>query len=56
MSSLWHQRYGHLNLRYLSFLTTKQLGDGILDILDQQDIMCEACLAGKQHRMPFDEG
>ena len=56
ISSLWHQRYGHLNLTYLSQLAWEKLVDGLPDIPQKIQGVCEACHAGKQHRTPFSEG
>jgi transposase InsO family protein len=56
ISTLWHQRYGHLNLTYLSQLAREKLVDGLPDIPQKIQGVCGACQAGKQHRTPFDEG
>ena len=42
-NSLWHQRYGHLNLHYLSHLDKERLVDGILDIQQKQQGICGYC-------------
>jgi hypothetical protein len=55
-STLWHQRYGHLNLHYLSHLAKERLVDGLPEIQQKQQGICGACQVGKQHRAPFDEG
>ena len=52
--TLWHQRYGHLNLTYLSQLAREKLVDDLLDIQQKIQGVCGACQAGKQHRAPFD--
>jgi len=49
---LWHMRYGHLNFRSLSYLSTKNLVSG-LPILDAHKKTCETCLKDKQSRFPF---
>jgi hypothetical protein len=49
---LWHMRYGHLNFRSLSYLSTKNLPSG-LPVLDANKKNCETCLKGKQSRLPF---
>jgi hypothetical protein len=53
---LWHKRYDHLNLCYVSFLTNKKMVDGLLDTLEKQDNVCSTCLVGKRKRNPCDEG
>jgi len=49
---LWHMRYGHLNFRSLSYLSTKNLVSG-LPVLDASKKTCETFLKGKQSRLPF---
>jgi hypothetical protein len=49
---LWHMRYGHLNFRSLSYLSTKNLVSG-LPVLDAHKKTCEVCLSGKQSRLLF---
>jgi transposase InsO family protein len=49
---LWHMRYGRLNFRSLSYLSSKNLVSG-LPILDAHKKTCEVCLRGKQNRLPF---
>ena len=49
---LWHLRYGHLNFRSSSHLSTKNLVSG-LPVLDANKKTCETCLKGKQSRLPF---
>jgi len=45
-------RYGHLNFRSLSYLSTENLISG-LPVLDAYKKNCETCLKGKQSRLPF---
>jgi hypothetical protein len=45
-------RYGHLNFRSLSYLSTKNLISG-LPVLDAHKKTCETCLKGKQSRFLF---
>eukprot|EP00253_Pinus_taeda_P032077 PITA_32077 len=56
ISTLWHQRYGHLNMQYLSQLSREGLVSGLADIQTQQLGVCGACQAGKQHRSSFKDG
>lgn len=52
-SSLWHQRYGHLNLDYLISLQKNNMVCG-LPVFTKSTNVCYSCLARKQHRAPFD--
>jgi hypothetical protein len=54
-SSLCHQRYGHLDLRNISYLDNKSLVDGLPEIQNQQGV-CGACQVGKQHMSLFEGG
>ncbi|MCH81779.1 hypothetical protein A2U01_0002571 [Trifolium medium] len=49
---LWHMRYGHLNFRSLSQLSSKELVFG-LPAFENSAKACEVCLKGKQSRLPF---
>ena len=56
VSTLWHQRYGHLNVHYLSQLSWDYLVLGLPEIQTRQLGVCNACHAGKQHHTPFTSG
>eukprot|EP00253_Pinus_taeda_P016023 PITA_16023 len=56
IGTLWHQRYGHLNMQYLSQLSRDGLVSGLPDSQTQQLGVCSACQAGKQHRSSFTNG
>eukprot|EP00253_Pinus_taeda_P022033 PITA_22033 len=56
INTLWHQRYGHLNMQYLSQLSREGLVSGLPDIQTQQLGICGACHTGKQHRSSFKNG
>ena len=51
-SHLWHLRYGHLNYQGLQLL--KQ-GNMVVDLpsIQKNDNICEGCIYGKMHRLPF---
>lgn len=49
---LWHQRYGHLNHKYLMLLQKNTMVEG-LPVLKNDNVECEACVLGKQHREEF---
>jgi len=50
-SSLWHQRYGHLNFNSLKVLKTRNMVIG-LPTIDAKKNICEGCIMGKIHRLP----
>ena len=56
INPLWHQRYGHLNVHYLSQLAQEELVLGLPEIETQQLGVCDACQAGKQYHTPFTSG
>ena len=56
VSTLWHQRYGHLNVHYLSQLARDELVLGLPEIQTQQLGVCDACQDEKQHQRPFKSG
>jgi len=43
VSTLLHQRYGHLNMHYLSQLPRDELVLGLAEIQPQQLGVCDAC-------------
>ncbi|KAH9313426.1 hypothetical protein KI387_044060 [Taxus chinensis] len=49
---LWHRRYGHINFGYLQTLQKGNMVKG-LPTLKHNTEKCHNCLAGKQHRVPF---
>ena len=48
----WHERFGHINMVAPRKLAREELVRG-LPLLNQVEQVCEACLAGKQRRVPF---
>jgi transposase InsO family protein len=52
-TTIWHERFGHLGEQNLNQLSKKKLVDGLpnLDLVPVQP--CGGCLAGKQHKHPF---
>lgn len=54
-SWLWHLRYGHLNYNGLELLEKKNMVHGLPHISCSNNI-CESCVYGKQHRLPFPVG
>jgi hypothetical protein len=54
-SRIWHERFEHLNFRYMQQLSKKILVDGLLDIHFSKGI-CEGCVLGKHPQEKFDKG
>ena len=54
-SRLWHLRYGHLGYAGLNLLSNKNMVSGLPRVGNSCD-KCEACILGKQHRLPFNSG
>jgi hypothetical protein len=55
LSKLWHERFGHLNYRYLQQLSTQKLVLGLPKV-SCTDGVCPGCVLGKQHQDPFPKG
>ena len=52
--SLWHLRFGHLNLDDVKKLSSQNMVEGMPDVvLKPVDADCEGCALGKQTRYPF---
>ena len=51
-SILWHLRYGHLNFNGLKLLKQKNMVLG-LPFISSNLKVCEGCIYGKMHRLPF---
>ena len=49
ITSLWHRRYGHLNLKGLRTLSSKNMVTGLPVINDEAEV-CKDCMFGKHHR------
>jgi hypothetical protein len=54
-SRIWHERFGHLNFRYMKHLSKKIFVDGLLDIHFPKGI-CEGCILRKHPQDKFDKG
>jgi hypothetical protein len=54
-SSIWHERFGHLNFRYMQYLSKKILVDGLPDIHFSKGA-CEGCVLRKHPQEKFDKG
>ena len=48
----WHDRFGHLHFRALERLSKNQMVRGLPKIAHVEEI-CDGCMVGKQHRLPF---
>jgi transposase InsO family protein len=52
--SLWHQRLGHVNKHTIQEMAKKNLAVGLVIAKNgDSDSVCEGCVYGKQHRLPF---
>jgi len=51
----WHDRLGHLSYKYIRQMNKDGLiGDSTTEDVEQaEELFCEACQYGKQHRLPF---
>jgi hypothetical protein len=54
-SRIWHERFGHLNFRYMQHLSKHKLVDGLLDILFSKGV-CEGCVLEKHPQEKFIKG
>ena len=54
-SRIWHERFGHLNFRYMQQLSKHRLVDGLPDIYFSKGV-CEGCVLEKHHQEKFDKG
>jgi hypothetical protein len=54
-SRIWHERFRHLNFRYMKHLRKQGLVDGLLDINFSKGI-CEGCVLGKHPQEKFEKG
>lgn len=54
---LWHQRLGHISKHKFIELKSKAMIDdpNQIDTVEANDNLCEACINGKQTRLPFNE-
>jgi hypothetical protein len=54
-SRIWHERFGHLNFRYMQQLSKHILVDGLPEIHFSRGV-CEGCVLGKHPQEKFDKG
>jgi hypothetical protein len=54
-SRIWHERFGHLNFRYMQQLSKHKLVDGLPYILFSKGV-CEGCVLGKHPQEKFVKG
>jgi transposase InsO family protein len=54
-SRLWHERFGHLNFRYMQQLSKKGMVTGLPDIHFSEGV-CEGCVLGKHPQEKFEKG
>jgi hypothetical protein len=53
-SRIWHERFGHLNFRYMKQLRKERLVYGLPDIHFSKGV-CEGCVLGKHSQEKFDK-
>jgi hypothetical protein len=51
--SLWHARLGHANMRGIASMVKAKAVDGLACTGLGTDSVCESCVYGKAHRLPF---
>ena len=54
-SKLWHDRFGHLNYRYLQQLSSKEMVIGLPQVQFSEGV-CPGCEAGKHPKEKYDKG
>jgi hypothetical protein len=54
-SSIWHERFVHLNFRYMQQISKKILVDGLSDIHFSKGV-CEGCVLRENPQEKFDKG
>jgi hypothetical protein len=53
-SRIWHERFGHLNFRYMKHISKQGIVDGLPKIHFSKGI-CEVCVLGKHPQEKFDK-
>ena len=54
-SKLWHERYGHLNYRYLQALSKESMVEG-LPTIKFSNGTCKGCVVGKHVERKYEKG
>ena len=55
VSRLWHERFGHINFKYLQQLQKKYIVEG-LSVIEETTRNCKGCVIGKHPEHKFDPG
>ena len=55
VSQLWHERFGHLNYKFLQLLQKNSMVEDLLNIKSSKGI-CKGCTVSKNHEHKFDRG
>ena len=50
-SELWHNRFGHLNNKYLKEMSSKKMVEGLSIVSGKEESSCEACIMGKMQKI-----
>ncbi|RVW80415.1 Retrovirus-related Pol polyprotein from transposon TNT 1-94 [Vitis vinifera] len=53
---LWHRRFGHLNFNSLKMLCQRKMVQGLPNIIEEKNEVCDGCALGKHHRQSFPKG
>ena len=54
---LWHNCFGHLGYDNVSKLINRKMVEGMnCDVQVKPKTVCEPCIMGKQHRIPYPKG
>ena len=54
-SKIWHERFGHLNFKYLQQLHNDKMVEGF-PLIQTSDGVCPGCLVGKHPEKTYDVG
>jgi hypothetical protein len=54
-SRVWHERFGHLNFRYMKQISKQGMVKGFPNIYFSEGV-CEGCILGKNPKEKFEKG
>ena len=55
VSRMWHERFGHINFKYLHKLQKKSMVEG-LPVIKEITGICKGCVIGKHPEHKYDRG
>ena len=53
---LWHERFGHLNYKYLQALSKENMVEGLPSIKFSKGTICKGCMVRKHVECKYDKG